>query len=119
MALVVPNISETQMLRYILNIDVPVDLDIRLYTNDITPSESDTAITYTEASGFGYALIQLVPGSWSITPGNPSVSEHSQVEWTFTGALGNVYGYYVTRRSDNDRDWETTGDELNKCITKT
>jgi hypothetical protein len=27
---------------------------------------------------------------------------YSQQTWTFTGALGNVYGYYTTRASSGD-----------------
>ena len=105
MSLVVPNSSEVQFLRYILNIEVPSDLDIKLYVNDFTPAETDTVSNYTEASGSGYLPIQLSSGNWSISPGNPSVAEYPQVEWVFTGALGNVYGYYVVRRSDDFLLW--------------
>lgn len=105
MSLVVPNLSEVQMLEYILNIASPVDLDIKLYVNDVIPSETDTVTTYTEASGFSYAAIELTPGNWSISPGSPSLAEHSQVEWTFSGALGNVYGYFIVRRTDNVLLW--------------
>ena len=93
MTLVVPNVSEVIILEYILNKKVPAELDIKLYVNNIIPSETDTVSTYVEASGNGYTEKQLVSGSWSISPGNPSSSEHSQVTWTFTGGLGNVYGY--------------------------
>ena len=105
MTLVVPNVSEVIILEYILNKKVPVELDIKLYVNDIIPAETDTVSTYVEASGSGYTTKQLVSGSWSISPGNPSSSEHPQVTWVFTGALGNVYGYYIVRRSDGDLMW--------------
>ena len=55
MSLLVPNSSESTMLRYILNKAAPEDLDIRLYTNDKTPSESDTVVDFVEVSGNVYS----------------------------------------------------------------
>jgi len=105
MPLKVPNNSEVFILEYILNKTTPDDIDIRLYTNDITPSDTDTITTYTEATGFGYAMIQLVPANWAIVAGNPSVASHTQVTFVFTGALGNVYGYMVTKRASGVLMW--------------
>lgn len=105
MALVVPNGSEAQMLNYILNKTTPEDLTIRLYSNDITPGETDVVGTYTEVTGGGYSSISLTPASWTVTPGNPSSGEHTQVTWTFTGSVGLVYGYYITRDSTSDLFW--------------
>ena len=105
MALLVPNASEVEILEYIFNKQSPEDLDIRLYTNDYTPLETDTISNYTEATGGGYALIQLASANWTIVPGNPSQGTHTQVTWTFTGSVGNVYGYYITRRTTGDLMW--------------
>lgn len=105
MTLVVPNSAETLILEYILNKGAPQDLDIRLYTNDVTPSETDTVSTYIQATGGGYAAIELTPGNWSINPGNPTTSEHTQVSWTFTGSVGLIYGYYVVRRTGGELVW--------------
>jgi hypothetical protein len=105
MTLVVPNSAEILILEYILNKGVPTELDIKLYTNDVTPAETDTVATYTEATGSGYTEQQLTPGSWSISPGNPTTSEHTQVSFTFTGALGLVYGYFVVRRGTGELMW--------------
>lgn len=105
MTLVVPNVAEVVILEYILNKAAPAELDIKLYVNDVIPSETDTESTYVEASGFGYTEKQLISNSWSISPGNPSSSEHPQVTWTFTGALGNVYGYFIVRRNDGKLMW--------------
>ena len=105
MTLVVPNNSEVIILEYILNKRAPSELDIKLYVNNIIPAETDTVSTYVEASGSGYTTKQLVANSWSISPGNPSTSEHPQVTWVFSGALGNVYGYYIVRRSDGLLMW--------------
>ena len=105
MAYAVPNNSEVYMLEYILNKAAPQNLDIRLYTNNVTPSETDTAATYTEAVGGGYALIQLTPASWNIVAGAPSLATHTQVSWTFTGAVGDIYGYFITRRTTGELMW--------------
>lgn len=105
MALLVPNGAEDIMLQYIVNKDTPEDLIIRLYSNDVTPSESDTVGTYTEVTGGGYAAITLVPANWTITPGTPTNGEHVQVTFSFTGGVGNVYGYYVTRQVGGELMW--------------
>jgi hypothetical protein len=70
---------------------------LRLYTNNITPGETDTAGTYTEAAGNGYAAITLTGGSWTVTEADPASAAYAQQTFTFTGALGDVYGYFVTQ----------------------
>ncbi len=126
MALVVPNASEVIMLNYILNIDAPENISIRLYANNVIPDENSTIATFVEvANGLGYTNggISLTPGSWSVISGNPSQAEHTEVTWTFTGAAGNVYGYYVTRDTGGELMWAerftngpfnitTNGDEI-------
>ena len=76
------------------------DLTLRLFTNNITPGDGDTAGTYTEATGGGYAAKTLTCGSWtdSVVGGIAQVAYALQ-SFSFTGALttnGTVYGYYVT-----------------------
>ena len=126
MALVVPNASEVIMLNYILNKDAPENISLLLYANNVIPDENSTEATFTEvASGLGYTTggISLTPGSWSVISGNPSQAEHTEVTWTFTGAAGNVYGYYVTRDTGGELLWAerftngpfnitTNGDEI-------
>jgi hypothetical protein len=126
MALVVPNASEVIMLQYILNIDAPENISIRLYANNVIPNENSTVATFTEvANGLGYTTggISLTPGSWSIIAGNPSEAEHTEVTWTFSGAAGNVFGYYVARDGGGELMWAerfsngpfditTNGDEI-------
>lgn len=97
MAIVVPNNGEGDFLSYFVNKSSPENLVLRLFTNNITPAETDTAATYTEASGFGYAAITLTGASWTVTEGAPSNASFAQQTFTFTGALGNVYGYHCTR----------------------
>jgi len=97
MALVVPNQGEQIALEALLNKTAPQNLVLRLYTNDVTPGETDTEAAYTEASGDGYAAENLTASSWVVTPGAPTSAAYPQVTFTFTGALGNVYGYYLTQ----------------------
>lgn len=103
MPLVVPNVGEGNALRAW----IASGKTLRLFTNNITPGEADTAATYTEAAGNGYAALALTGGTgggaWTVTEGAPSSASYPQQTFTFTGALGNVYGYYVT---------ETTGGAL-------
>lgn len=100
MTLLVPNNSEGDALQYFVNRAAPQDLVLRLYTNNITPAETDTAATYTEASGNGYASVTLTGASWAApSEGAPSSIGYAQQIFTFTGNLGNVYGYFMTRAS--------------------
>lgn len=97
MALLVPNNGEGDALGYFVNKQTPQDLVLCLYTNNITPGETDTTATYTEATGFGYANVTLTGASWTLTEGAPSNAAYAQQTFTFTGALGNVYGYFLKR----------------------
>lgn len=95
MALSFPDQGENIALEAIVNKTAPQNLVLRLYTNNITPGESDTEATYTEASGNGYSAITLTGSSWGSASGG-SIA-YAQQTFSFTGALGNVYGYYVTQ----------------------
>lgn len=103
MSLVVPNAGEVIALSYLVGkVTTAEPLTLRLYTNDVTPGESDTAGTYTEASGNGYSAIALTGANWTVTGGAPTSAAYAQQTFSFTGALGNVYGYYLTRTSSSD-----------------
>lgn len=75
-----------------------VAMTLRLYSNNQTPSDAQTAANYTEVTGSGYSAIAL--GSWIVNEADPATASHAKQTFTFTGAAGNVYGYYVTRNSD-------------------
>lgn len=103
--IVVPNTGEVIALSYLVNKATPENLVYRLFTNNITPSETDTAATYTEAAGGGYGSITLTGANWTVTGGAPSAAAYAQQTWAFTGALtGNttIYGYYATRATSGD-----------------
>lgn len=76
------------------------NLTLRLFTNNHSPASADTAASYTEAAGGGYAAITLTNGSWvqSLTNSIEQVA-YAQQTFGFTGALTTnpiVYGYYIT-----------------------
>lgn len=105
MALVVPNAAEDVILQNLLNKTAPQTLLLKLYTNNYTPIETSVEGDFTEAAGFGYAAISLTPASWTITPGAPTDSAFPQQTFTFTGALGNVYGYYIVQTTSGKIMW--------------
>lgn len=106
MALVVCNNGESIALSYLTGKTASTEnLVYRLFATNVTPAETDTAGSYTEAAGGGYAAKTLTGASWTVTPGAPTSASYAQQDWTFTGPLttnGTVYGYYVTRASTAD-----------------
>jgi hypothetical protein len=106
MTILVPNAGENITLSYLVGRTTTVrDLVYRLFATNITPAETDTAGTYTEAAGGGYASKTLTGASWTVTNGAPTSAAYAQQTWTFTGTLTTnptVYGYYVTRVTDAD-----------------
>lgn len=103
MSLLVPNTGEVIALKYLVGYTTSTEnLVLRLYTNNKTPAETDTAGSYTEATGSGYGAITLTGSSWTVTGGAPSSATYAAQTFTFTGSLGNVYGYYLTRASSSD-----------------
>ncbi|HLC17492.1 MAG TPA: hypothetical protein VJM57_00565 [Thermodesulfobacteriota bacterium] len=102
MALTLMDIGADEILKTYFNNARPAggnNLTIKLFTNNVTPADTDTAGTYTEATGGGYAAKTITNGSWTVTVGNdPSDAAYAQQTWTFTGALTTnptIYGYYV------------------------
>ena len=99
MALLVPNQGEGIFLTNIVNKAAAENLVLRLYSSNTTPAEADTELTYTEVTGAnGYAAVTLAGASWNApTEGDPTFIDYAKQTFTFTGAEGNVYGYYLTQ----------------------
>ena len=93
------------MLEHIVGKTGVENLLLKLYSNNITPDETDTAGTYTELSGNGYAAKTLTGSSWTITAGAPSLAEYAQQTFSFTGAAGNVYGYFLVGATSGILKW--------------
>jgi hypothetical protein len=97
MALLVPDVGEVQLLTMALKKATVEAQTIKLYVNNYTPTENDTAASYTEMSTQGYAAKTLNRADWTISSsaGVTTASQPQQV-WTFTaGAAVTVYGYFI------------------------
>lgn len=82
-----------------------MNLTLRLFVNSVTIDKNTVAGDLTEASGSGYAAKSLTSGSWVQSGGGPTLATYPIQTFTFTGALGNVYGYYVTEDSTGHLVW--------------
>lgn len=127
MALIVPNSAEDIFLQYITNKVTPESLRLKLFTNNRTPLEDDDETDYIEASGNGYVAVTLTPASWTIVQGDPTEASYPEVTFLFTGALGNVYGYYVVGGTSGKLMWvenfssgpfniQNNGDQINVTV---
>jgi hypothetical protein len=98
MALNFPDTGENLALEALVNKTAPQNLVLRLYSNNITPSDTDTTATYTEATFAGYAAITLTGASWGAASGG-TITYGSQQTFTrtSTGATENIYGYYCNQ----------------------
>jgi hypothetical protein len=106
MTLLVPRSGEAFALSYFVGKTASTEsLRYKLFATNITPSETDTAATYTEAAGGGYADILLTAANWTVTQGAPSSAAYAQQSYTFTGPLTTnltIYGYYAVRATTLD-----------------
>lgn len=94
MAGIIPNEGEEDMLDVLL----AGNLVLRLFKNNFTPSDSSVLADFTEADFPGYAAITLTGGSWTTTPGAPSIATYAAQTFTATASGSQtIYGYYITR----------------------
>lgn len=95
MTLIVPNVAEVLALQAFL----AGTHTLKLYSNNVTPAETDTAATYTEVVGGGYGSYSLAFGTWSFVSGAPSFALYGvALDFAFTGVTnspGVIYGYYI------------------------
>lgn len=100
--LVLADTGAIQILRSYFQKNNPVNGNnfyLKLFTNDINPADTDTAATYTEASGGGYVARTLVPADFDVAMvsgiATVTAGEHQFVlSGSLTGAAG-IYGYFV------------------------
>jgi hypothetical protein len=100
--LVFTQTGEVVALQNIVNNTAPQSLVLRLFSNNYTPSSTDTVSNYTELSGYGYSSVALTPSNFTFTQGNPVTGTYPQITFTFTGAAGLIYGYFVTQASSGN-----------------
>lgn len=96
MALMFPNTGENLVLEMIVNKTAAQNLVLKLFSSNTTPSETDTAGTYTEATFSGYAALTLTGASWGAASGSIAYAQQ-----TFThnggGVSNSIYGYFVVQ----------------------
>ena len=95
MAVIVPKSWQNYILGLSINAVAPQDLKLRLFANNLTPTVDSVIGDMTQAAGFGYAELAMIPGSWTRTPGAPYVAAYPATTFTFTGAIGLIYGWYI------------------------
>ncbi len=105
MPLNVPDVGENKILEALVNKTAPQDLVLRLYQNNITPADTDTAATYTEASFPGYSAANLAGASWG-SASSGTITYGAQQTFTCSGtATDDIYGYYITQQSSGVLMW--------------
>lgn len=105
MALNVPDVGENVALEAFVNKTAPQNLQLRLFQNNITPSDTDTTATYTEATFTGYAAIALTGASWNAAAAG-NITYSAQQTFTSSGVVSNsIYGYYVTQVTSTILCW--------------
>jgi len=95
MDLIFPDNGLVFQLEQILNATVKY----RLFTNNITPSLSDTVSTYTEAVFSGYAPVSQTFSNFTLNgvTGHNGYALAAPINFTnSSGSSVNVYGYFVT-----------------------
>jgi hypothetical protein len=107
MTLLTPNVGEALMLAHMVGKTAIEDLVLKLYKNDVTPAEADTAASYTEADFTGYAAATLTGASWVITPGAPSSAAYAEQAFASSAdqSTQSIYGYFVVGASSGTLAW--------------
>jgi len=107
MTLVVPNVSEADMLSLILGKIAQESMLMKLYSNDYTPAYGTVIGDLTELSATGYSAKTLTPANWTVTassPSGPATALAPQQVWGITAAA-TAYGYYLVGATSGKRYW--------------
>ena len=116
MAINVPDTGENLALEMIVNKTAPQNLVLKLYSNNITPSDTDTAGTYTESVFTGYSAITLTGASWGAASGG-SIA-YAQQTFTCSGAGSETcYGYFVIQTTSGTLLYSERGTGVPFTIT--
>lgn len=114
MALRVGRSGEKIALEALVNKTAPQALRLKLYKNNYTPGEQDTAANYTVADFTGYSDADLTGATWNAaTPGvEGSPPDPSYIDYpkqTFTSSAGSqnqpIYGYFIVQQTSGLLVW--------------
>lgn len=98
MTIVAPDSGELKLLEYIVSAGSKI---LKLYSNDITPSDATVVGDLTEVGVSGYAAATLASVNWTTTQvAGVSSAVYSEQTYTFNTGVS-LYGYYVTDTSNN------------------
>lgn len=103
MAFIVTNEGERESLnRITAKNPAPAEFTLRLFKNNITPSESSVFTDFVEPTDSLYGVIPLVGAEWEVSTVD-GVTQAIQTEKTFDFAAGEtIYGYFITTLSGAD-----------------
>ena len=90
----IPNTEEIRLLgNYLRNV-----VSLRLFSNNVTISETTTLASFVEVIGGGYTSRFLGVATWVYVSADPSTATYPQQTFSFTGPTsgpGTIYGYYL------------------------
>lgn len=105
MSLLSPNIGQVLLLRYMLNNTAANNVELRLYTNNLTPAFSDVLASYVESSASGYNGITLTGAAWTVaTTSATTVANFAQQTFSYSTSES-VFGYFVTSQGKGQVLW--------------
>ena len=98
MPLTVPIVGDTLLLRYMLNNVTPADVQMRLYSNNVTPHESSALSDFTESAATSpYTAVTLSGASWTVSSGATAGSTGTYAAQNFNFSTADtIYGYFIT-----------------------
>lgn len=100
MTLQITTAGKEVVLKYLVgNITSTEGLKLKLFTNNYTPTLSSVATDFTEVTGGGYTEKTLSTGAWTFLNG---IATCPAQLWTFTGSVGNIFGFYLVRATTGD-----------------
>lgn len=96
MGTVFANVGNSYNLKVMLGINSYANPVLHLFSNNYTPTTTDTVSNYTEVSATGYSSQSLSPGNWTVSLIS-GVEVASYITLSFTlGSSATIYGYYLT-----------------------
>ena len=105
MPLLTPNVGRVLLLKYMLNYTAAGNVQLRLYTNNISPAADDQMASYVESSATGYAAITLSGTNWTVaTTSGTTVANYAQQTFSYTTSEY-VYGYFGTNGGGTQVLW--------------
>lgn len=97
MAMIYSSIGLKTLQEDMINESVPDDYTMVLYTAGI-PSASAVLGDFTEVIAAGYAEVDMIGSSWTVTDASPSVASYPQITFTLTEA-STVVGYLIKKNT--------------------